>query len=207
MSGIALLASRLKSSRASSTPRHTESFMTYTSRNELDEADLLDEVFANPRVALTPEVILKKEPRDIKSLDLSKIAAFAEKTRARRMLNDILEQWSSFSALSKNTRESSVMALFKTMSGARRRLLASSLLNIQVFTSRLSGSTPQALIYRPDELTMQKTHLVTIPPKPTNLTCALIRTVEVNGGDYLKLTLGVEKAASEILRIEQLLAN
>lgn len=207
MSGIALLASRLKSGKSSATPRQTDSFITYTSRTDLDEADYLDDVFANHRPIRVPvfSITPKKEPRELKSLDLGKIASFAEKSRARRLLNDILEQWASFSALSKTTRESSVVALQKTMSSARARLLASSLLTLQVFTARHSASTELRMGCRSDSLSMQKTHLVSLPVKVVHLASSRAASIEVDGSVYQTLTASVQKAAADILKLERLL--
>ena len=207
MSGIALLASRLKSGKSSATPRQTDSFITYTSRTDVDEADYLDDVFANHRPLLVPHVTVtpKKEPRELKSLDIGKIASFAEKSRARRMLNDILEQWASFSALSKTTRESSVLALQKTMSSARARLLSSSLLTLQVFTARLSGSTELRMGCRPENMSVQKTHLVSVPSKLVHLSTLRASEIEIDGTAHLNLTCGVQKATTELLRLERML--
>ena len=194
MSGIALLASRLKSGKSSATPRQTDSFITYTSRTDVDEADYLDDVFANHRPLLVPHVTVtpKKEPRELKS-------------RARRMLNDILEQWASFSALSKTTRESSVLALQKTMSSARARLLSSSLLTLQVFTARLSGSTELRMGCRPENMSVQKTHLVSVPSKLVHLSTLRASEIEIDGTAHLNLTCGVQKATTELLRLERML--
>jgi len=204
MSGIALLASRLKSGRSSGNSKHTDSFITFTSRIDLEEADFLDEVFPHPRAP--PSV--KKEPREMKTLDLGKIASFAERMRARRLLNDILDQWSSFSSMSRSTREASVVSLQRTMASARLRLLGSSLQTLQVVSARLTGSLSSRLPPRADELTFEKTVLVTIPQKTVHLTTAQpSNSIALDGDEHFGLTAGVNKAVADILRIEKLLAN
>jgi hypothetical protein len=142
----------------------------------------------------------------MKSLDLGKIATFAERMRARRLLNDILEQWAAFSALSKTTRESSVLALQRTMASARLRLLGNSLLTLQVVTARLTGTAAYRFPPRPEELTLERTSLVTIQHKhflPLGVTTSV---TAIDGGAFQTLNANIDKAVSDLLRIENMLA-
>jgi hypothetical protein len=186
--------------------------MTYTSRNDLEEADLLEDVFANPRLPprlppISTPLSAKKETRQVKALDLSKIADFAERMRARRLLNDILDQWAAFSSMSRNTREASLLSLQKTMASARRRILGSSLQTMQVVTARLTGFNATRLPPIEADLSVQSTHLVTIPYKTVYLTTSRTTTVEIDGSPHLALTAGLEKAVEDLIRLEKKLAN